>query len=470
MIQERITANVLELALSRGADFAELYFENGSGVSISYNITVRDISQNRSRGVGLYLIKGKNSVYVYTNDFSEESLIKLCMRGTAMLQAQARDGIAPITFRQTPVAQPNQVLLPPSLVDYKDKIQVLKNVSDASFAMGSDVIGADLEYNDTYKDVLIANSEGVWAEDSKTTVRLRLTPTVTNGVSTGGYFTEVAKPCGFEEFRTGDYISSSTEIIKDIRGMLNAAETPNGHYPVILAPGGPSGTFFHECCGHQLETNYEPELQYDLLNNGLFYGKLGTKVASDIVTMVDDGTIPNMYGSSKYDDEGMPRQKNVLIENGVLKSYLVNRMGSIKMNVPRNASGRRQNYTQAPAARMSNTYLAPGKDTLEEMIRSTPEGLYVTRMGGGQGGADFTIVAHTAYWIKNGQIDHQVKNALLMGRGDETLLKIDRVGNDLLLESSGSYCGGASGLCNVTTSGASMRISEMHIGGKEGGK
>lgn len=470
MIQERTVANVLEFALSRGADFAELYFERGKGTSISYNLTVRDISQLRFTGVGIYLIKDKHSVYVYSNDFSEDALMKLALRGTDMLQAKASAARNIAAFRTIPVKQPNQVVIQPSLVDHREKIQALKNVSDAAFAMGSDVVNADLEYNDSSKDILIANSEGVWAEDSKTTVRLRLTPTVFNGVSSGGYFTEVAKPCGFEAFKNEDYITSSTEIIKDIRGMLSAPETPNGHYPVILAAGSPSGTFFHECCGHQLETNYEPELQYDLLNNGIFFGKLNTKVASDLVTVVDDGSLPNMYGSSKYDDEGMPRQKNVLIENGILKSYLVNRMGSIKLGVPRNASGRRQNYTQAPAARMSNTYLAPGKDTIEEMIRSTPEGLYVTRMGGGQGGADFTIVAHTAYWIKNGQIDHQVKNALLMGRGDETMHNIDRVGNDLLLEDSGSYCGGASGLCNVTTSGASLRISDMHIGGKEGGK
>ncbi len=468
MTDQNTVSNVLELALSLGADFAELYFEDGRSAGVSYNQTVTDVNDSHSKGVGLYLIKNKTSIYVYTNDLSERSLIGLCRRGCAMLAAKSSSCGRLAPFRTVDVFEPNPVRVSPGSVGFAEKIKLLREVDRAARAKGPDVVNADLAYNETEKQVLIANSEGVWAEDSRTTVRLRLTPTVSDGVNSAGYFTEFTRPYGFEAFRGQDYISYATEIIDDIRGMLKAQECPNGHYPVILAAGVPSGNFFHECCGHQLETNYDPSLQYDLLNNGIFFGKLGTRVASEKVTVVDDGTLPNLYGSSKYDDEGMPRQKNVLIENGILKSYLVNRMGSIKLGVPRNACGRRQNYTQAPAARMSNTYLAPGDDTLEEMIRSTPEGLFVSRMGGGQGGADFTIVAHTAYWIKNGAIDHQVKNALLMGRGDVTMHKIDRVGGDLEWEKSGMFCGGASGLCNVTTSGASLRISDMLIGGKGG--
>ena len=468
MIAKSTAANILGYALLKGADFAELYFEDGRTTGISYNRAVQDITDNHIHGVGLYLIKGLNSVYVFDNDMSEGALRKLCDRGAALLMAKAAGAAAVPAFSETAVREPNPVKIRPCTVEHSKKIRLMEECDRAVRSMGPDVVSLSFGYNDSEKNVIIANSEGVWVEDSRTTVRFRATPTVADEHSSIGYFVEYTRPYGFEAFNDGAYVPFVQDAVKEMRTTLHAVEPPNGRYPVIIAAGNPSGTFFHECCGHQLETNDDPANKYDLLNNGIFYGKLGTKVASEKVTLVDDGTIECMYGSSKYDDEGMPRQKNVLIENGILKSYLVNRMGSLKLGVPRNASGRRQNYTEAPAARMSNTYLAPGTDCLEEMISSLPEGLYVTRMGGGHGGADFTIVSHTAYWIKNGAIDHQVKNAALMGRGDETMLKIDRVGGDMVWQKSGMFCGGASGLCNVTTSGPSLRISEMLIGGKGG--
>jgi len=462
MIGRNLVSLVLERAISHGADFAELYFEDGHSQSIAYNRGVTDISKHHAHGVGLYLIWGTKSVYVHANDFTEPALLSLCDRAGALLQAKKAGKMGTYGFSVRSVQEPNPVRIYPGTVGLEEKIRVLEESDRAARSAGRDVVSVDGAYANGDKRVLIANSEGIWAEDRRVTTRLRLTPTVTDGRDSVGYFVEYARPLGFEVFRDGSYAGFAVDAIADMRASLKAGDAPSGFYPVIFDAGVPSGTFFHECCGHQLETNE------DLLNDGVFLGKLGTKVATDKVTLVDDGTMPGMYGSSKFDDEGMLRQKNTLIEKGVLKTYLVNRMGSLRLGVPRNASGRRQDYTSPPAARMSNTYLAPGEDSLGEMIRSMPEGLYVTRMGGGFGGADFTIVAHTAFWIKNGQIDRRVKNVALIGRGDQALLQVDRVGDDLVLAQSGMFCGGQSGLCNVTTSGASVRIGQMQIGGKGG--
>ena len=195
-----------------------------------------------------------------------------------------------------------------------------------------------------------------------------------------------------------------------------------------------------------------------------FYRMLGKQVASEKVTLIDDGTLPGQYGSSKYDDEGMPRQRNILIENGILKSALVDRLGSRQFDLPRTGSGRRQNYTFAPAARMSNTYLAPGTDDPDAMIRDIPLGILATKIGGGTGGEEFTLLCPRAFLIKDGKIDRLLRGTMLIGRGDETMMKIDRVSNRLEWEENGAFCGADSGLCNTTTSGARMRVTEMIVG------
>ncbi len=461
MISKADVRAVLEQALAGGADFAELFIEDRDELSILYHSAVSDLSQGHIYGAGLYIMSGTDSVYVYTNDTSAPALAAMCRQATGALHGSGHaGGAAPFVVVDRP--DPNPVKTIPSSVALSKKIRLLTEADQAARGMGSDVINVELGYYDTDQRVLIANSEGVWAEDRRVTSRLRVFPVLEKDGCTEGYFTDFTRPSGFEAFADGRYLLTVKNAVSEIRASLCADEAPNGTFPVVLAGGSCSGTFFHEACGHQLETNGT------LLNEGIFLHKLGQKIASDKVTLVDDGTMPHAYGSSKFDDEGMPRRKNVLIENGVLKNYLTDRLGSRRLGIERNACGRRQGYAFAPCARMSNTYLAPGTDDPDEMIRSLPEGLFVTRMGGGQGGREFTILAQTAYLIKNGAIDRQVKGAMLMGRGDETMLKIDRVGNVLELEESGLFCGGGSGLCNTTTSGARMRVTEMHVAGKGG--
>lgn len=450
---------ILEQALRGGADFAELYFEDRDEHSIKFNQVVRDVVKTRLYGAGIYLIAGTQTVYAYTSDVTPRSLQRLCELALQRLKTSRRASATLSPFICLDPAEPNPVKQYPASIDYHPKVSLLNNVNKACMGVCAEVRNLDLSYFDTDQRVTIVNSEGVWAEDRRVTSRIRLFPTLSNETESLGYFTDFTRPAGFEVFADESYVRFAQKTIAEMRTTLYAADAPSGLMPVVLAGGDCSGTFFHEACGHQFESQA-------VLNNSAFAGKIGQKVASDRVTLIDDGTLPGMYGSSKFDDEGMPRQKNILIENGIMKSYLSDRIGALRLNAPRTASGRKQGYAFAPAARMSNTYLAAGIDDPDEMIRSLPEGLYVTSIGGGNSGREFTLAAQTAYLIKNGQIDRQVKGATLSGRGTDALFNIDRVGNKLVLEDGGAFCGNVSGLCPTTTSGARMRISEMLIGGK----
>lgn len=460
MMDAKVVSNVLNYCLEHGAEFAELFVENKDELSIKYNSgIVQGIAQAALCGAGIYLISGTQSTYVYLNDLTEAALLRSAETACQILNAKNSGILMP--FTPISVANPCPVITAPGTVKHAEKIKVLQQADLAGRSASSLLTNMNLAYTDTDQRVLIANSEGVWAEDRRATSRLRLIPTLQNGMETVSHFSEFTRAQGFEAFRTDNYLNFTQERIRSMEGELFAEEAPSGFVPVVFEGGGCTGTFFHEACGHQLEAS-------GLTDHSVFRHKLGQKIASDKVTLIDDGSIPGLYGSSMFDDEGMPRQKNVLIENGVLKSFMADRLGARRIGVPRTASGRRQGYSYAPRTRMSNTYLAAGPDDPDEMIRSMPEGLFVTEIGGGTGGQEFTLMASKAYWVKNGQIDRQVKGAMLLGRGDETMLNIDRVGNQMVFEDGGAFCGADSGLVCTTTSGARMRVTGMVVGGKGG--
>ncbi len=460
MMEPKIVSAVLNYALEHGAEFAELFVEDKDELSIKYNSgIVQGIAQATLSGAGIYLISGIQSTYVYVNDLRENALLQAAGTACQLLGAK-KNGIA-LPFAPVSVINPCPVIIAPGTVKHAGKIRIMQQADAAGRSVSPLLTNLNLAYTDTDQKVLIANSEGVWAEDRRATSRLRIIPTLQREMETVSHFSEFTRAQGFEAFRNEGYIHFVQERIRSMEGELFAEEAPSGFVPVVFEGGSCTGTFFHEACGHQLEAS-------GLSEHSVFRHKLGQKIASDKVTLVDDGTIPGLYGSSMFDDEGMPRQKNVLIENGVLKAFMADRLGARRIGVPRTASGRRQGYSYAPRARMSNTYLAAGTDDPDEMIRDLPEGLFVTEIGGGTGGEEFTLMADKAYWIKNGQIDRQVKGAMLLGRGDETMLNIDRVGSKMIYEDGGAFCGADSGLVCTTTSGARMRVAGMVVGGKGG--
>ncbi len=458
MISRERAEKLFDHVLAGGADFAELFLEDREDLSVEYSGQVDQISRLRACGAGLYLLRGGKGVYVYFNDLSDAALYRSAEDALTLLGARDSGGLR-TCFHTDAGEDPCPVRIQPGQTDIRKKVDLLRE-ADRKARSEAFVRACRNTWSERDQHVHILNSEGVDVRDRRVTTRMRFIPVVEKDGESASAFSEYCAAAGMEAFEDGKYLERLGTAIFRLRESIGAPEAPSCRVPVVLEAGSCSGTFFHEACGHQLEAR-------TLQEGGWFWDRRGEQVASPGVTLVDDGTMPGMYGSSVFDDEGMFRRKNVLIEKGVLRGFMADRLGARRLGLDRTGSGRRQDYTHAPGPRMSNTYLAAGEDDDDAMIRDLEEGLYVTEIGGGTGGREFTLLASAAYWIRNGQIGPRVRGAILVGRGDETMKKIDRVGRKFVAEEGeGSFCGADSGFIATTTSGPRMRISEMVVGGK----
>ncbi len=457
MMTERQMQQVLECALSTGGDFAELFFEDREETNIpTKNGVLQGVKQIRIHGVGLTVLLGIQRVYVHSNRTDFASLINLAKRAADMIAAQKAGASAlPLQLAQYP--NPNPIRLYPGEVNVAAKIRALTSAEQVARRVGPKVLSINVDLFDNDQRILVANSEGLLTADRRVNSRMRFQITVGDEHSSFYDWVDYTKAQGFEAFANGDCEAFVTDIMHGIEGKWKAQPVKACRVPVVMAAGG-AGTLWHECCGHGLEACAIAS------GNSIYVDQLGKRVASEKVTLIDDGTYPGLYGSSAIDDEGHPRQKNILIENGILKQYLSDRLHGRMLGTASNGCGRRQNYTYAVTSRMSNTYLAPGEDDEDEILRSVPEGLFVKSLGGGTGGPTFSIIVSEGYWIKNGQIDHQVKGVMLSGNGLDVMQKVDRVGKRVETE-MGGFCGADSGLIPTTAFQPMIRISEMAIGG-----
>ena len=462
VLEEEILKKVISKALSKGGDFAEIFIEDKDELNIKCSEdSINGITTVRIKGAGIYVLCGEKSVYVYTNDLSSRGLIDCAERASELLNSCSERFTGNISFSMRKAENPNRFEIFPSSVGHGKKIRILRETSLAARSAGETIRQLNIDYFDTDQRVEIFNSEGLRTEDRRITSRLRLQATVEADGRSKYEWGDFTRPQGFEAFRIeNDYTSFAEEFIKDMAEDLRAVPVKSCIVPVVFE-AGPCGTFWHETCGHQLEASAVSRNASD------FAGKVGQIVASEKVTLIDDGTIPGLYGSAAIDDEGFPTRKNILIENGVLKGYLCDRLCGRRLGIPSTGSGRRQGYTYAPVPRMSNTYLAAGSDDDEEMISSVDEGLFVKRLGGGTGGREFSIAVSEGYWIKNGKISHRLRSGFVLnGRGIDMIKKVDMVGSTLKTD-SGGFCGADSGLCPVTSFQPRMRISLMPVGGED---
>ena len=451
---------VLLVALSSGGDFSELFLEDRNDMTIRcVERQIRGITSLHIHGAGIRVLKGARSVYVHTNDTSTEGLLRLAAKAADLLpyaEAAPRGDIQ-LSLQRYPT--PTPVAIQPRTVDSTKKIRVLKEMDKAARSAGN-VRSLTANYFDSCQHILVANSEGLLTEDDRIRTRVRQDATVEYGSESLFEFDDFVGPCGFELF-DGDYIGFAEGQVVAMTARLKARPAPSCVVPVVIE-GGSGGVLWHEACGHPLEADNV------ITGQGEFAGMLGRQVASDKVTLIDDGSVPGMYGSEAIDDEGHPTQKNVLIEKGVLVGYLCDRKGGRALGREPTGSGRRQGYAFEPASRMHNTYLAAGDDDEEEMIRSMGEGLFVKELGGGNGGTEFSIEVKDAFWVRNGEISHQVRGITLSGNCMEIIKRVDRVGRILVPEAGGSFCGASSGLIPTTAFQPRMRISEMSVSGVAG--
>ena len=459
MISKAIVESVLTCAMSGGADFAELYGE----VTRNNSVMMADgkidrVSDNLISGVGIRAFLGTRTVFASTSDTSREGLMKCARAVAAAMGELKRDVQVVLRERMFPNIHPATVI--PSGVDARERADLLragcfaaKEYDSAISQVTGSLMGVD-------HSILVANTEGLYTTDRHVRTRIAVSAVASAaGVNQSGSASPGAG-MGLEFFDLVDPREVGREAARQAMVNLRADYCPAGNMMVAIENGF-GGVIFHEACGHSLEATSVA------IGASQMAGKLGEKIANVKVTAIDDGTIPGAWGSVNIDDEGTPTQRNVLIENGILKNYMIDRLGSRRMGMPMTGSGRRQGYTYEATSRMTNTFIANGPDRNEDIIASMENGLYCRKMGGGSvnpltGAFNFAVTE--GYLVRNGKICEPVRGASLIGTGSEILQNIDMVGQNL--ERAQGMCGSASGSVPTDVGQPLIRVSTITVGGR----
>lgn len=426
-MQKQELKEILNTALSAGADFAEIFMEQKESTSISCEDgKIERINTGLDLGMGIRVIAGESTSYVHSNEVSLANGLQMArLAGQIARQAKHQQVVQELQLPQSCVAP--VIEQRPEQVDFDDKIALLRIADREARELDDAIKQVSLGYSDVIQHVTIANSLGTCVEDERVRIRFACNSIAQRDGQIQTGFSSVGGTCGFELFQEKSAAQLGRESAQRALTLLGAEPCPTGQMTVVLGSEA-GGTMVHEACGHGLEG--------DLVQKGLsaYAGKLGQQVASEKVTVVDDATLTGKYGSYQYDDEGNPGQKTVLIENGVLVQYMNDYQTAKRTGAALTGNGRRESYRDKPITRMSNTYIAPGKDSVEDIIASTEYGLYVKRMGGGQVNSlngDYVFDVAEGYLIEQGRITKAVRGATLAGNGPESLRNVEMVGNDL---------------------------------------
>ena len=460
MIPKAAAEHVLAEAMRTGGDFAELFLEDTRRANMALaNGTIDDAVTGRNHGAGVRVYHGLESVYVHTNDTSEGGLVKAARQAASAMgdAAAARD----ITLTGSIARNIHAIERMPMDVSGAERARLAHEAYLAAKDYDKDVKQVRVMLFSWDTDVTIANSEGLFVSDKRVYTRMGVTAVASDGTENQTGFNGPGAMMGYELFKNRvDVAEAAREAARTAVTMLHADKCPAGIMPVII-DNGFGGVIFHEACGHSLEATQVA------LGNSEFCGKLGQQIASPIVTAIDDGTMPNEWGSINIDDEGTPTTRLVLIENGVLKNYMIDRLNGRRMGMPSTGNARRQDYTFAPTSRMRNTFIAPGSDENDEIIATAGDALYAKKMGGGSvnpATGEFNFAVMEGYLIRGGKIDRPVRGATLVGKGSEILKKIDRVGKDMKMGQG--MCGSMSGSVPTNVGQPMIRVTDITVGGQ----
>jgi TldD protein len=460
-ITERLLERCLGEALSAGGDYADLYFESVTATALGVDEQiVKSASQGTSAGCGIRVLSGERTGYAYTDNLSPERLLHAARTAALIASGPAKQPIQGFTEASAPNLYP--VPLGGFSLDLAARLELILRADRAARAYDTRIVQVRSSYAEELRRILIAASDGAFASDTQPLCRLNVFviakdgANITRGAAGGG------GRAALEQF-TG---SKSPEHLahEAARGailQLGAVPAPAGEMQVVLGPGWP-GILLHEAVGHGLEADFNRK------KTSAFTGLIGQSVASPKVTVVDNGTIAGRRGSLNVDDEGSPTQENVLIENGILKGYLSDKLSARLMNMPNTGSGRRESYQAIPMPRMTNTYMLSGDDAPEDILRSVKRGLYAVNFGGGQvdiTNGKFVFSASEAYLIEDGKVTAPVRDATLIGNGPEALKYVSMVGNDLQLDEGIGTCGKDGQSVPVGVGMPTIKLDRMTVGG-----
>ncbi len=459
MINKDLQLKLINKTLSNGGEYADIYLEYRKQTFIVVDDKkIENIATGTVAGAGIRLIYNGKTVYAFSNDLSEEALTRAAEEISKAAAGKSTDIVMNLEIRR-PKVDFLIKLFPPD-IPLERKISLVRRADNTARDRDSRIKQVIAKYVDTIQKVEIATSDGFISEDERvySSAIIQATASQDDIIQTG--YEAIGGNTGFELFIENDIEELSLAAAERALMMLTARRAPGGRMPVIIASNA-GGTMIHEAIGHGLEA--------DLAQQGLsvFSGKLGCRVASDLVTVIDDATLEQKRGSFRFDDEGVPSQRTVLVENGILKKYMYDRITAMKDGEEPTGNGRRESYRHRPIPRMSNTFIAKGETPPEEILRSLEKGLFIEKIGGGQVNTisgDFVFEVQEGYLIENGKRGEPVRGATLTGNGNQILESIDMVGNDL---------GFAIGTCGKDGQGVpisdampTVRIPEIVVGGE----
>lgn len=452
---------VLAEAMGRGGDFADVYVEYRRSTSLQLEESLlKSSDESISLGAGVRVLSGEQTGYAYSNDLTREKLLEAARTASAIAEGPARGAVADLSSRQTP--QRYTVEQVPADVDFKVKMDLLRAADEAARSADSRVREVRASWSDENRLVWIANSDGELVADEQPLFTFSVSAVAeANGDRQSGS-KNIGLRAGMEAFSPELAQTLAREAVEQAATLLSAGDAPAGEFPIVLAAGS-SGVLLHESVGHPLEADANRK------KLSVFSESLGETVATGICTVVDDATLPGLRGSLNMDGEGtVPRKPTVMIERGVLKAYLQDRLSARLMKLPVTGNGRRADYRSIPIPRMTNTFLAAGEDDPEDIVRSVDNGIYCVAFSGGQvepAAGKFTFSVHEGYRIENGKITKPIKGATLIGSGSEILQHITAVGNDLELHRGTWTCGKAGQGAPVGVGTPTVKISRMTVGG-----
>lgn len=460
MLEKNQLHEILSVCVSTGGDFAEIFEERT--ISNRYSLLngkVENANSGIVYGVGIRIYHENESVYAYSNDTTIDNLLKMAKDLSQSFNYEKKE----ISFELKEVEYENahKIVIDPTTVSSETKIEIAKKAANAALEYDEVIQKVMVGYWDEKQEVAISNTLGKYVRDTRIRTRLSIQAIAMHEgkMETGFYGPGASK--GLEFYEEIDPAKAGQEAARIAKTMLFADECPSGTMDVII-DNGFGGVIFHEACGHSLEASSVAKGQ------SVFSGKIGQKIASEKVSAVDDGTIPNAWGSSNVDDEGNFTKRNLLIENGILKGYMIDTLNGRRMNMPSTSNSRRQSYKYETTSRMTNTFILNGEDNLEDMIKDTKYGLYCKSMSGGSvdpSTGDFNFSVQEGYLIIDGVLTKPVKGASLIGNGSQTLLKIDRVANNL--KRAQGMCGSSSGSIPADVGQPAIRVKEMIVGGRD---
>ena len=459
-MNKELYEKIINMCINHGCDFAEVYYEKGRRTKYTVlDKKLDDINYGQTEGVGIRVSSNSNIYYTSTNTLTEENILKITNKMLDSIPQEVTKlkqiKLGKMEEKRTPIKIKHN--------DFpaEKKRKILKTIDKSVRKFSNLISQVTVFLIEEYKEYEIANSNKKFIKSDEIQTRLFCLVNAEKDEKKGDSYKSLGASKGYEFLEGVDLENFGIDAAKAAIKKLDSVPFKGGEMPVILGNGF-AAVIFHEACGHALEATTVSD------GVSIFSNCLNKKIASDKVTLIDDGTIPGEWGSTIIDSEGNKTQKNILIENGVLKKYLIDDLNAIKMKLPATGSGRRESYEYPPTSRMNNTYLAAGTDKFEDMLKSIDYGLYCKKMDGGsvypQTG-EFNFTVDEAYIIEKGQLKDMVTGITLIGKGQEILKEVEMVSDDLYLESG--YCISNSGTIPVTVGEPTIKIRKSLVGGTD---